>query len=460
MKFLRLDLLTLLISLFILGSCKNQDSIGLGVNSANQLNGSLIDTSTIVVNTIPEDSVVTSSATKLQLAYFKDPVLGVTEANIATDLNLPGNTAYTLPTGTITIDSALLVLKYAHGFYGDSIASRYKVNVYQLNERVLGANYYNTKKWNYNSANLLGTKSFLARMNDSIKINANVSGYKDSLIKVAPQIRVPINPNFINSILFNASSSQLSSNLIFKNNVKGLYITLDKTGTTGSGGAIMIAPDSVAQINVYYRVTNGSTIDTLNTTLLTTNHAVEIRHTYSTAVQNELNNKTKSSPVFYLQGVGLRAQISFPYLKNILKTIGSDIVLNRAELVITPNPGSEIPFAPLAQISMYRYDLAHQRIALQDASAADPRAAAFGTFGGIYSSTTKNYHFTITAYIEDLLRGRTVDYGTFIGPVDYDDRSLSSLPSATTSARTFAIGSDPASPYRIKLNIIYTKLSK
>ncbi|MEO8884671.1 MAG: DUF4270 family protein, partial [Mucilaginibacter sp.] len=260
MKFFRLDLLTLLISLFILGSCKNQDSIGLGINTGNQLNGSLIDTSTIIVNTIPEDSVVTSSATKMALGYFKDPVFGTTESNIATDLNLPNSVAYTLPTGTVTIDSALLTLKYTHGFYGDSIASRYKVNVYQLNERALNVSYYNTKRWNYNSSNLLGSKSFLARMNDSINISANVSGARDSMVKVKPQIRIPINLNFINSILFNASSAQLSSNLIFKNNVKGLYITLDKSGTTGAGGTFMFSPDSLGQIDVFYRVTNGTTV--------------------------------------------------------------------------------------------------------------------------------------------------------------------------------------------------------
>ncbi len=461
MKFFRLDLLTLLISLFILGSCKNQDTIGLGVNTSNQLNGSLIDTSTVIINTVPEDSVVTSNTNKIPLAYFKDPIFGTSEANVAVDLNLPLNAAYTVPAGTITIDSALLVLKYTRGFYGDSIASRYKVNVYQLNERVNGASYYNTKKWNYNSANLLGTRSFFAKTYDSIKINALVPGAKDSLKKVGPQLRVPINPNFINSILFNAGASQLSSNLIFKNNVKGLYITLDKSATTGAGGIFMLAPDSLAHIDVYYRAVNGSTIDTGMVTMSSINHAAEIKHTYSTAVQTELNNKTTSGKVVYLQGLaGLRAKISFPYLKNIIKTIGSDIVLNRAELILTPNPGSEIPFAPIPQISMYRYDLAHQRALVQDASASDPRTTGYSGFGGFYSSKTKDYHFTITAYIEDLIRGRATDYGTFIGPVDIDDTSLSFDATPKTGARTIAIGSDPASPYRVKLNIIYTKLAK
>jgi predicted small secreted protein len=39
MKFYKLGLLTLLISLFILNSCKTQDGIGLDVDPATQING-------------------------------------------------------------------------------------------------------------------------------------------------------------------------------------------------------------------------------------------------------------------------------------------------------------------------------------------------------------------------------------------------------------------------------------
>ena len=74
MKFFRLDLLTLLISLFILSSCKNQDTIGLGVDATNQINGVLVDTSTIVINTVKDDSLIASGITKAPLAYFHDPI--------------------------------------------------------------------------------------------------------------------------------------------------------------------------------------------------------------------------------------------------------------------------------------------------------------------------------------------------------------------------------------------------
>ncbi len=468
MKFLRLDLLTLLISLFILNGCKNQDSVSLGIKNASQINGSLVDTSTIYTNTVLDDSVVTSGPlSKNPLAYFKDPIFGTTQSDLATDLNLPGAAAYTLPTGTIFIDSVRLILRYADGFYGDSVTSAYKVNVYQLNEKfVSSTTYYQNKKWDYNSSNLLGTLTFNARTNDSVKVYNIITGAPDSIVNKPPQIRVPISNAFINTYLFNASASTLASNTIFNNNVKGLYITLDQAKTTGPGGIFMLS--SADTLAVYFRSINGTTIDTTSALLPISHLAASITHTYTTAIQTELNNTTASRGTIYLQGLaGLRAKISFPHLLanlrgNLLKR-DSDIVLNRAELVVTPTPGSNIPYSPIPKITMYRLDIAHQRVLVEDAesSTTDPRALGETVFGGYYSNTTKSYHFIITAYLQDLLLNKTVDYGTYIAPIDTTNTSgVDIAATPQIGARTVAGGGNSTSAYKMSLNIIYTKVSK
>jgi hypothetical protein len=462
MKFFRLDLLTLLISLFILNSCKNKDTIGLGVDSSTQLNGSLIDTATIVVNTLAEDSVVTSGLAKTPMGYFIDPVLGSVESNIAVGLNLPNSTAYTLPTGTVTVDSAVLVLRYADGFYGDSLTSKYKINVYQLGVRPLAKAYYNTNSWTANLGTLIGTRSFFAHTHDSVRVYNIIAGQPDTFRKVAPQLRIPINKTFINSILFNASSAQLASNTVFQNNVKGLYLTLDKTGTTGSGGTMMFGlTDS---INVYYRAVNGTTIDTAMVALPLGTHAAQIIHNRSTALNTDIGDTTHSKNVIYLQGLaGTKVRIKFPYLKKIIPSIGN-IVINRAELVITPVPGSTIPFKAQPKLTMYKYDIAHQPIELQDANPADkryPGSNGVAQFGGFYIKSLNSYHFVITAYIQDLMNGAAVDYGTFLAPVDTTNSTgIDINPTPQTAGRSILVGTDKNSPYRIKLNIIYTKINK
>jgi len=464
MKFSRIDLLTLLISLFILNSCKNQDAIGLGVNSSNQINGAMVDTSTIVVNTLPEDSVVTSGLAKSPLGYFIDPVLGTSQADLATSLSLPGGAAYSLPPGTINIDSVRLVISFADGFYGDSIESVYKINVYQLNEKYInGTTYYNTKKWNYNSSSLLGTLTFNARTHDSVKIFNIIPAAPDTLISVQPEIRVPVNPSFIVNNLLNADGNTLSSNTIFQNNIKGLYITIDKTKTTGSAGIFMIKADTLA---VYYRAVNGATIDTGQAYMPISNMTSAITHTYTPAVQSALNNTASSNGTFYLQGLaGLKAKISFPgLLKNLRSNLlkkDSDLILNRAELVITPVAGSNIPYTALPKLTMYTLDLALQPTLLQDASTLDPRYGGVNVFGGFYSYATQNYHFVITAFLQDLLLGKTVDRGTYIAPVDITNTtSVDYLETPEVAARTIAVGTNKNSPYRITLNIIYTKIPK
>lgn len=478
MKFFRLDLLTLLISLFILGSCKNPDGIGLGVDPSQNLQATLVDTSTINTTTVYDDSLLTNNISKAPLAYFKDPVFGTTEANIAASLNLPGSSAFTLPSGTIVVDSTRLVLAYADGFYGDSLTTKYKVNVYQLTEPIVSTHYYyNTKKWSHDSTLLLGTRSFFVRQKDSIKITDIVTGGKDTLKKVAPQIRIPINNSFIFKNFFAATTSQLNNNSVFLNAIKGLYITLDKTGTTGGpGGNIYFNLSSgTSSLQVYYRVTNGGVIDTLVATLPLGNpHAVEITHDYKNTAIPDLYNQveynkahssaTLSSNTIYLQGLsGLRAKVSFPYLKKLLPAT-NDIAINRAELVVTPVAGTGIPYVPTPRLTLYKFDIAHQKTTVPDATAGDVHYLSVGSFGGFYDTYHKSYSFVITGYIEDLMRGKITDYGTYIAPCDttglHTGSAVIDINNSASIGGRAVIGGNKTSPYKMKLNIIYSKVSK
>lgn len=465
MKFLRLDLLTLLISLFIFNSCKRQDGIGLGIDPTNQVNGALVVDTNIIIRTEVDSTAVTSGLAKTPLGNFTDPAFGTTVSNVALGLSLPNDAAYTVPAGTLTIDSAVLVLRYANGFYGDSVATRYTANVYQLAEKAGVQTYYNTKRWLVNTGTVWGTKTFTARTHDSVTIANIRTGKADTIQKVGPQVRIPFSKAFIYNNLFNANGSQLASTLLFQNAVKGLYITLDKGQANNVGGILQLALDS-SRLDVFYKTVNGATIDTATVSLPFVSHSAAITYTYNTTIQALLTDKVNSQNTVYLQGLaGLRAKVSFPDLN---KFNPDSIVLNRAELVITPQPNSGIPYAPLPKLTMYQLDIAHQRTYIQDASPSDGRNQ-ISAFGGRYDKTKKEYHFLVTAYVQDLIRKKTVDYGTFIAPIDTTEvttvsgssvGTTSVSPSVQTAARTITVGSDKSSPYKIKLNIIYTRIRK
>jgi hypothetical protein len=171
-------------------------------------------------------------------------------------------------------------------------------------------------------------------------------------------------------------------------------------------------------------------------------------------------NSTSTDGLFYLKGLaGLRAKVSFPNIKNTFAGIGN-VVINRAEIIVKAAPGTTIPYRAAPRLTMYQWDIAKQRIPLQDASSADPRGAnGVSTFGGFYNSATNEYHFTVTGYIQDLISGKTVDYGTFIAPVNPTvGNSIDITPTVQFAERVISFGKN--SPDRIKLNIIYTKINK
>jgi len=468
MKFVKTDLLTLLISLFILSACKKPDAVGLAINSSEVINGTLLDTATINTTTVRDDSVITSnllnssSVAISPLAYYKDPVFGITEANVAMSIATPLLTAFTRPTGTVSVDSAVLVLRYAiHGFYGDTSATKYKLNVYQLAEQPLGLNYYNTKVWSYNNT-LIGTRTFNARPSDSVRVLQIVTGARDTIKKLPPQIRIPMNAAFVRSNILTTDSLRLINAEAFKRYFKGLYLSFDKAQTAGGpGGNFYLMTDS-CQLNIYYKNTSSAgVIDTTVASFPASGYfASQIKHDYTgTPVAAALNSTAKTASTVYLQGLsGLRAKIAFPSLATTVKQQIGNASLNRAELIVTPVAGTQLyPFLPAPRLTMYRYNIAKQRVLLPDANSGDRRYLSIAGFGGFYNPTRNEYHFIITGYIQDLISGKAIDYGTFLAPSDYyNTTSIEYTSGSIQSAARLVAGGDKNSAYKMKLNIIYT----
>jgi hypothetical protein len=488
MKFIRLDLLTLLISLFILGSCKNQNDIGLPTDG-QQVDGTLMVYDDIVVKTDTDNVSVSSGTVGYSpqilstgaLSSMNDNLLGPTESYVATSLNLPGNAAYTVPTGTITTDSVVMVLRYTNGFYGDSLNTRYKLNVYKLAEKILPTqNYYNNSTFNFDNTVVYNdpSKTFFARPGTGVKIFHVLKGAKDTLRTVVPQLRIPLSNSFASN-LFNAPAGSLASTTAFQNALNGFFLKLDRSTTSQAGGSLIFNLDS-SRVNVYYRTVNNGVTDTAMVSMLFATHALSVKPryvspsntTYPTPVKNAIES-TGSNNIFYLQGLnGLRAKVSFPNLKTMFgpNVDVKKVAINRAELVITTLPGSDLPpFVAQPIITFYMLDITRQRVRVPDANAIfsgsnltplDPRFFGAAAFGGNYLSSKREYHFTLTGYIQDLLRDKITDYGAYLGVTDGTSRSVGLVDISSTlqtGGRVVAVGSDKSSPYRIKLNVIYTK---
>jgi hypothetical protein len=460
MKYIKQDLLTLLISLFILSACNNPDNIGLEVDPDYAVNGVLTEASAITTRTVAEDTVNTTALKKYPLGYMKDPVFGTTEANVALSLTLPANNQ-TFGTNPV-LDSAVLVLKYAD-FYGDSLQSRYQIDVHQL-QTPLNANvaYSNRSIFGFNNT-VIGTKSVRVSFKDSVKVTEIVTGKADVQKNKAPHIRIPISSSFITSNFLQGTPANFADMTAFTNFIKGLYVTVNKSQSTGSGGVMFLdlASDNISGLEIYYKSQNGTAIDTtmLNFKIQATAIAPvasNIIHNYAgTPVETQLNNPNQQFSTTYVQGLGgLRTKVSFPDL-NKLKELGS-ITINKADLIIDVEGGAA-PFTPSPRLILYRTDIANQRQPVPDLSSSDARAVLEGVFGGFYNSTSKRYTFSLTSYVQDIVSGKLKQYDTFIAPADIAaDRVTAIFPSAITAGRSI-LGSKDNPLYKMKLNIIYTK---
>ncbi len=468
MKFIKLDLLALLISLFLFASCENTSTIGLEIDPKSTVEGTLVDTLTITSRTLMDNESGTSALTRYPLGVLKDPIFGTTEASVVMALGLP-TASYSFGT-TPTLDSAVLVLNYSGEFYGDS------TQVYTMNVRQLSTNFSTDESYLSNKVypvenRIIGTKTGRLFPSTKYKVTDIVTAGKDTLKTVTPQIRIKLDNAFIQEYLVNVSSGTLVSDAIFKNYFRGFQVQVNNP--TGSGAMMFLDLASTnSNLSLYFKksntVTTPASIDTVNAIFPLGNSlhraAASVKHDYAgTPVETQLNNPNQQFTQTYLQPlVGLKNKITFPSLTKFSATAGK-IVVNKAELVIDLVAGSDAkPFEAAPRLSLYRYDIAEQRGNLPDNSpSTDIRGFADPSiYGGYFNPVTRQYVFVITSYIQDLVSNKTKDYGTFLAPTPTNEFLFT--PSLSSAARAI-IGAQKknaaAGEHTMKLNIYYTKVN-
>lgn len=488
MKYYTRDLLTLLISLFILSSCENPAGIGLDNNPGDSFYGILNDTLTLHTVTVRDDSASTTSTqgnsqsnilgipvNQLPLGYLRDDIIGETQADIAMavdrssgDSRLPENAQ---------VDSAVLILRYGNSFVGDSLSSSYQLEVRQL-EEVFNSNtqYYTSKSWSVRDEVVGSTQLSRFNLRDSLSVNVRGSEGQDSSVRVPPQLRVQLNNNFISTLLaHDLDSATINSDNGFRSHARGLYLSLNQPGQQGIGGIATLSNAEVNGIEISYRVTDseGNT-DTLSRRFPVYNAsapvlATSVRSAYSTTVQNQLANSTVNQTTVYAQGMGgLRTRISFPYIDELK---GKRIAINRAELVVyidEEHMGSISSSAP--RLTLYRGDVAGRNQPIPDGDARpgpDPRSqfSLAGPFalGGFYESDRKRYVFSLTSFIQDIVLDKVQHSYVYLAPVFGGLNTIPFWPDVNSPDRVVLKGynaEDAAEnrEVRTKLNIYYTEL--
>jgi hypothetical protein len=459
MKFFKIDLLTLLIGLFLFASCKSSNTIGLDVDPATAIEGTLVDSLTVDTKTVLDDPASTASLVRYPLGFITDPELGTTEASLALTVNIP-SAAYSFGTNP-TLDSAVLVLPYSTQFYGDS-TSTYSVDVHQLTTDISDqTSFASNRAYGYNASTLVGNYTGILKPTTPMKITDVVSGAPDTLKAAVAQMRIKLDPNFIKTAILE-DTSILKNNAFFSAGFKGLHVSINKERSTGPGGiAFFTMSGTNSNLEIYYKkqnATSSSAKDSVDVNFpITTSSnpvAATVKHNYTEKVTTQLANPAVQYPVTYLQGLsGLRNKISFPHLSSFIKNLGGKIVINKAELVIDVSSGSDVnPFVPAPRLALYTYDIAGVRANIRD----NQGSTTTTTYGGTYDGTNKNYKFIVTSYLQDLIDGKSLDYGTYLSTSSSTEFDLN--PPITSAARS-VIGSFGNNTNKVRLNIYYTKIN-
>ena len=496
MKFIKLDLLTLLIGLFLLSSCKDANTIGFELDPSLAIKGTLNSSVTVKSVTVKDDVTSSLGQGRHPLGYINaDPIFGNTEANLAFSVSLPSN-GYSFGSNPI-IDSAILVLPYSriidpvtgtivNEFYGDTATSVYSFKVHQLKDDLGVQTNFQTDREFAVETPVLGSFTGKIMPNTPVRITDIVVGKPDTMRYIVPELRIKIDNSFIQSRILALDSATRSKNSRFFSSFKGLRISVDKATSSGKGGIMLIDfAGTNANLQLYYKkdITNSVSKDTVGISFPITVTAgqtsgngpvaANIKHDYTgTPVQAQLDAPNPATPysVTYLQGLaGLRNKISFPDLTAFVNTVkegnaASRIVVNRAELVVNVANGTDaLPYAPAKKLMLYRNDIAGNRLNLVDYTTStnsnNPKyVGPDRAINGFYDATNKRYVFVLTSYLQNLIDGDTEDYGTFLSVSGFDAATLT--PTTVTAGRSVINTTSPGTGNNpIKLNIYYTKVN-
>lgn len=441
--------LILLVSISIsITSCDESSVVGLDVQPANDLlSVDYQDTTTLITKTISVDSLRTDETLIITadalLGIYQDPVFGKTTASLYTQLRLPTNNPL-FGTNPL-IDSVVLSLVYDPAYYGKRQRVEQKINVYQVSEDIKGENsYYSNNTLTVNALDLANNYGFIPEPSKGLTIINEV---------LKPQLRIPLDVSFGQTILSNQTTANLASNTAFQTFMKGLYITTENTSVLNSAEGNILhfkMADAQSKLTLYYR---NDTDDSLKYDLGLGSVArfSHFTHDYSAGIDANLATQLTLSPpppaqndvVFIQSMAGVKTTIELPYLMNWVNS--GAIAINKAELVIKVDPTATYQldtFAAPTKLVLFGINDDGTNYVLPDANEGD------NYFGGTYNSTTHEYRFNIARYIQQVLTGKRKNNGLH----------LLAGSGAINANRVVIGGGGSTSLYRMKLNIGYTKL--
>ncbi|OQX78699.1 MAG: hypothetical protein B6D61_04935 [Bacteroidetes bacterium 4484_249] len=424
--------------IFILSSCnKKPETIGLDLVDGDLLFVGFDTVIQVSAFSSIDDSVVTDETSLNLLGSQYTYTFGLTDASFYSQLRL-SLVGPNFGEGAVG-DSAFLTLVY-EGYYGN-INTEQTVKVFQLMDSISrDSTYYSNSDFAIDETEL-ANYTFIPAPEDSIvEITSTDTTY------YAPELRIPLNQEFIDKILYPDNPDDLSTNEDFLRYFNGIYVTTESVFAPGEGAILYfnLLKDR-SNATIYY---HNDSVDSLSYQLsinLNNARVDKFEHDYSlstdeTFKEQILNSDTSlGSQQLYLQGLaGIKTTVKFPGF-DIEEWIATEkIAINEVKLILPAiEPVEEL--APPENLVLFKLDENGNLSFTEDQLEGD------NYFGGNYSSNA--YQFRISFYVQDMINGEP-------------DNGLVLYPSSKTvkANGVTLLGTNQNLSQYVHLRIIYTLL--
>ncbi len=425
----------MLLCLTVLFGCNEPDTIGLDVlPGSDSLNVEYFDTVTVETSYQIDDSLRTDAyyadvalgSSHFLIGQYTDAVFGTSSASFYAQFKPKNGIDFSGK----SFDSLVLNLAYLSSYGGDTSLLQ-TFEVYEITEDMVDTAAYYSDKTFAASSTLIGQRTFSI---NEIKDSITVIGTDTT--KIAPRLRITLDPAFGQHI-FDGSPISVDG---FKTKVKGLYVKA--TGASSGNIITFNAASSQSSMVLYYKDdSTESVLDSLPFYMYESDGKIPRVNRFDHDYAGFGFDFTKTDKAYVQSMSGIKTKITFPYLE-ALKSLGS-IAINKAELVINIEPGSNDPLGSHAFLSLLGIDSAGVLFNLPD------QLRASSLYGGSFSNG--QYRFNIAQFVQQILYGKRTDYGLYL-------KALGSN-ATQTPFRTIVEGGSGNSPLKMKLQITYTKLN-
>jgi hypothetical protein len=395
----------------LVSGCKSHDSSAflLGNDLTGPPNSTIveIDTCTVHLSTMKEDSIATSNHSKLLIGYFSDGKLGTIKCSTVFSLGLPAERGIG---STDEFDSMRLSLRFWGDYYGDTTKPQ-TITVYQITDYIRfpdGSNMFNTSRTRYDSrpSKILGSLTWQPHVTSGNTVSINIDDFGKYIFG---QFRD--HPND-----FTTDEPFLT------NYLHGLYLVSDTTKSSAVFG--YKAYDSTLMFRLYFH-RPGLTTANLEYDFPLTNPSTQYNQISSSygslplkklKTQRDTLHSASSYGESYIQaGVGLMTRVDFPYMGSLFELPRKGKILS-AELVIKAEIGSDDTIPLPDTLFLYATDKNNR---VNGFLLANNQSYVFGIKhqDDIHLEYPVYYTFDVTNYLFSALNGNyyNTDNGILVG---------------------------------------------